>query len=373
MTAERLPMPDRIFFARTAYTLERKRTCCSDKEMTTMKKLMAIFAAAAVCIALAGCSGEKDSGGTGLDSSSVSDSSVSDDSVSESAEDVVGDVNSGDSEVSEKISSETEQTSQAEEESQTSEEQPADTNYSALMSAFSNTYLGLPSADKVYIFSDNGLSTEINGRTYYGVGCYDEFDGTLYYMCDFYVSADGSEVFRRYEQDDRYVLLPEEQGYARLDPTRQIPEDIFAAADGLYMMFSPNSNSTVGGYDESSPVEFNGAVYYPVTNELLNTKLKLMDALTKYFTTDIVNSLMDTNKFTDIDGALYVKNVSGSAADPNYSGTEYELTTLTEDTAVFTRYDTYNYEAGETSEVEREYIAKKENGVWRFTVFPTTW
>lgn len=337
-----------------------------------MKKFMAIFAAA-VCIALTGCSGEKDSGGTGLDSVSSGETSVSEDSVSDVGEDdIVSESSSDSSEVSEDISSEEEQTSQAEEE-QTSDEQPADANYSALMSAFSNTYLGLPSADKVYIFSDNGLSTEINGKTYYGVGCYDEFEGTLYYMCDFYVSADGSEVYRRYEQEDKYVLLPEEQGYARLDPTRQTPEDIFAAADGLYMMFSPYSNSTVGGYDESSPAEFNGSVYYPVTNELLNTKAKLMDALTKYFTTDIINSLMDTNKFTDIDGALYVKGVNGAAADPNYSGTEYELTTLTDDTAVFTRYDTYNYEAGETSDVESEYIAKKENGVWRFTVFPTKW
>ena len=336
-----------------------------------MNKFLAAIATAAVCLALVGCSGEKDSGGTGLDSSSTAGTTGCDDPVDESSDMIIG-AESSDIASDEPESTMEESSSQAEE-SDTSEEQPAGTNYSLLMSAFSNTYLGLPSEDKVYIFSDNGQSAEINGRTYYGVGCYDEYEGTLYYMCDFYVSEDGSEVYRRYEQDDRYALLPEEQGFARLDPTRRTPEEIFAVANGLYMMFSPYTNSTVGGYDESSPVEFNGETYYPVTNELLDTKLKLMDALTKYFTTDIVNSLMDTNKFTDIDGALYVRSVSGGVSDPNYSGTEYELSTLNEDTAVFTRYDTYNYEAGETSDVTSEYVAKKENGVWRFTVFPTVW
>ena len=339
-----------------------------------MKKLMAIFAAA-LCIALAGCSGEKDAGGTGLDSSSVSSGTVTEENAPEKPDEAGGNADTPETaEQSDNTASDTGAPAEPTGEASSESSEPApDTNFAELVSAFGNSYLGLPSEEKVYIFSDNGLSAEINGGTYYGVSCYDEYDGTLYYMCDFYVSADGSEVYRRYEQEDRYALLPEEQGYARLDPTRQTPEEIFAAAGGLYMLFDPNSNSAVGGYDESSPIEFNGAVYYPVTNELLDTKAELRDALSKYLTVQIINSLMDTNKFTDVDGALYVKSCSGGSVSPNYSGTEYELTTLTEDTAVFTRYDTYNFEAGETSEVETEYTAKKENGVWRFTVFPSAW
>ncbi len=339
-----------------------------------MKKLMAIIAAA-LCVVLAGCSGEKDAGGTGLDSSEITSGAVTEENAPEKTDEAG--VNGEAPETAEQPTADAAESSEPtvtteEDVPQISATMP-EANYAELVSAFANSYLGLPSEEKVYIFSDNGKSAEINGGTYYGVSCYDEYDGTLYYMCDFYVSADGSEVYRRYEQEDRYAILPEEQGYARLDPTRQTPDEIFAAANGLYMLFDPDSNSAVGGYDESSPMEFNGAVYYPVTNELLDTKAELMDALSKYFTVDIINSLMDTNKFTDVDGALYVKSCSGGSVSPNYSGTEYELTTLTEDTAVFTRYDTYNFEAGETSEVETEYTAKKENGVWRFTVFPSAW
>ncbi len=338
-----------------------------------MKKFIALLAASA-CIALSGCSGEKDAGGTGLESTVGGSEAVTEEIPPEKTEEAGVSSAAGETK---QPTEETPETAPAPEtgggDSSESSEPAPDANYSALVSAFGNTYLGLPSEEKIYIFSDNGLSAEINGGTYYGVSCYDEYDGTLYYMCDYYVSADGSEVYRRYEQEDRYALLPEVQGFARLDPTRQSPEEIFAAADGLYMMFDPDSNSAVGGFDESSPLEFNGAVYYPVTNELLDTKAELMDALTKYFTTDIINSLMSTEKFTDIDGRLYVKACSGGSVSPNYSGTEYELTTLNEDTAVFTRYDTYNFEAGETSEVETVYTAKKEFGVWRFTDFPSAW
>lgn len=252
-------------------------------------------------------------------------------------------------------------------------EEPPPADVTKQIAAFDNTFLGLPSADKVYIFSDAGKSAEIDGYSCNAVSCYDEYEGTLYYMCDFYISPDGSRVYRYYEQEDRFAILPEEQ-MTRLDPTRQSLEEIFAESGRLYGMFHPATNAAVEGIDrDAEPTEINGESYLPVTEGQINSKAALLDALDGYFSGEIVTALMETGQFVELDGVLYVRELSGAGSNPNLESIEYELTELTEDTAVFTEYDTYRYEAGESEVKEVVYKAEKQNGLWRFTDYTAPW
>lgn len=240
------------------------------------------------------------------------------------------------------------------------------------IAAFDNAFLGLPSADKVYIFSDAGKSAEVDGRLCRAVSCYDEHEGTLYYMCDFYISPDGSRVYRYYEQEERFAILPEEQ-MTRLDPTRQSVDEIFSASEKLYGMFHPDSNAAVDGLDyEAGAAEINGELYIPVSGTI-DSKAALLDALDRYFSREIVAALMETNKFIELDGVLYVRDCAGAGSNPTLSGVVRELTELTESAAVFTEYDTYQYEAGESEVKEVVYRAEKQNGLWRFTDYTAPW
>lgn len=324
-----------------------------------------------MCVALAGCSG--DSGNSPSDNVGIEPPPVSAEGTSAP---VTLSTRAETSETAQDKPVLAEESSRAEESApaQTSEPEKVRQDVTGQIAAYDNAYLGLPSADKVYIFSDAQKTAEIDGYVCGAVSCYDEHEGTLYYMCDFYISEDGGRVYRYYESEERFALLPEER-ITRLDPTRQSPDDIFAAANALYSLFHPSTNSDLGagGVDYGAPVEINGETYYPVANEAFNTKEKLLDALDRYFSGEIVTALMDTNKFIERDDALYVRDLLGAGSNPALISVEYELTELNEDTAVFTEYDTYQYEAGESEVLEVVYTAKKQNGIWRFTDFTAPW
>ena len=342
-----------------------------------MKKVILAALAAAVCVAAAGCSDDKDSNTTDPESSVSSPSVDSEDSQASSDTAVQTAEESDPSALAQEDSAEQSGAEESENAPDNTDaavvsEAVSQESWAELLSAYDNTYLGLPSVDKAYIFSDADITAEIDGSVCHAVSCYDEYEGTLYYMCDFYITEDGSTVYRRYEQEDSYALLPESEGYARLDPTSQSAESIFAAANGLYMMFCPYDSASVA-FDESDSVERGGVRYYRVTDELVDTKAELLDSLSKYFSDSIVNSLMDTERFIDADGALYVKEAQGSMAASSVVESVYELTILTEDTAVFTGYDIYENESGEADEVETLYTAEKQYGIWRFTDFPSPW
>ncbi|MDE7194785.1 MAG: hypothetical protein K2O14_12570, partial [Oscillospiraceae bacterium] len=326
-----------------------------------------------LCVMMAGCSGDSDN--------SPSENSVTDFSPAPSLTEPLyepestGGENSTAEEFPPAESSEPAAEESVPEETappqQTEDAPPADVTKQ--IAAFDNTFLGLPSADKVYIFSDAGKSAEIDGRVCGAVSCYDEYEGTLYYMCDFYISPDGSRVYRYYEQEERFAILPEEQ-MTRLDPTRQSLDEIFSKSGRLYDMFHPDTNAAVEGIDyEAEPTEINGEKYLPVTNGQINSKAALLDALDRYFSREIVTALMDTGKFTELDGELYVRNCGGAGSNPTLESIEYELTELTENAAMFTEYDTYRYEAGESEVKEVVYKAEKQNGLWRFTEYTAPW
>lgn len=339
-----------------------------------MRRLTAALAAI-ICVTLTGCSGDSDnspSGNTELES--FSPPSVTE-PITSSEEDGADSLSEElPPEQTEKpVTEESYPVESATEPPQTEKAPPAD--ITKQIAAFDNTFLGLPSADKVYIFSDAYKSAEIDGYLCYAVSCYDEHEGTLYYMCDFYISPDGSRVYRYYEQEERFAILPEEQ-MTRLDPTRQSVDEIFSAAETLYSMFHPYRNSYVDGIDhDTATTEINGEEYRPVTGGQINSKAALLDALDRYFSNEIVTALMDTNKFIELDGMLYVRigNISGPSFDPTVTEIEHELTELTENTCDFTKYVTHQYEAGETEVKEYVYRAEKQNGVWRFTDFTAPW
>lgn len=328
------------------------------------KRILAAALAALFSAALCGCSDSKDSGGTGLDDT------VSAPEVHSSA----------DTESQPEISSEPADVP-AESEPPESETQPEPTeetaepeetvNYADLITAFSNSYLGLPSDDRVYVFSDAGKTELIDDLICHAVSCYDEFEGTLYYMCDFYISEDGSCVYRLYENEERFQLLPEEQGYVRLDPTTQPADEIFEKVKELEMIFTPYARSAVIT-DPESAIEIDGQQFDLVTDERLNTKQKLLETLDKYISMEIVGAMMDTGAVAEKDGNIYVRHSDGMGGNPDLQSVEYELTVLTGDEAVFTEYDTYLYEAGETEVKEITYKAEKQYGMWRFTEYPMT-
>ena len=241
--------------------------------------------------------------------------------------------------------------------------------YAELVMQYDNTFLGLPQKDKVYIFASTGEQQELDGVTCHAVSCYDEHEGTLYYMCDFYVSEDGSAVYRYYVSDDRYSLLPETSVFVPMDPTTQTPEEIFARAFELYGYF--DMAALDGWYDRTLEAEVNGSTwtYYMVSDERYDTKAELLEALRCYFSDDIINSLMDTSQYREgTDGKLYSAG-GARGSDIYYDSSEYELTVLTSDSALFTVYSSYSDEEGNTDTVTYEYNAVKRDGRWYFTDF----
>lgn len=323
-----------------------------------------------LCVLMCGCSGEKDGGGTEQESSVVQESEQVSVSVPESTEPVESESTATTQTTVAEPTPETEPSSAPEtEESVESVEE--ESPYAEMVMSFGNTYLGLPSEERVYIFSDADKTAEIEGVVCHGVSVYDEYEGTLYYMCDFYVTEDGATVYRYYEQEERYALLPETQGFERLNPSAQTPDEIFGIANRLYGLFAAGNGDIA--VDMGSVIEQNGQLYLLVTDKALGTKGDLLDALTKYFSDEIVNGLMDTNRFIEQDGAMYYRLDSSAGVEPSYRSTVYELTTLSSDTAVFTGYSTFEYEAGVTEEKVTEYTAVKANGVWRFTQFSLPW
>ncbi len=242
--------------------------------------------------------------------------------------------------------------------------------YAEMITVFDNAYLGLPRADKIYVFQSTGESMELGGQLCYAVSCYDEHEGTLYYMCDFYITEDGSAVYRYYLSEDKYVLLPESKGFAQMDPTTQTADEIFAVANELYGYFDL---AALNGYsDRTLEAEVDGSTltYYMVSDERLDTKAELLSALSCYFSSDIINSLMDTAQYREgMDGKLYSAG-GARGSDIFHQKTVYELVSLTEGSAVFKGYATYSDEIMEDAYTEEfTYNAVKQDGRWVFTNF----
>ncbi|MGN0650965.1 MAG: hypothetical protein ACI4KM_11050 [Oscillospiraceae bacterium] len=325
-----------------------------------MKKKIAVLLIAA--LALTGCSDNKESGHTeGSTTESVEQTTASD-----SAPEPAGE----ESEISAAQTTAEQTTEPVPEQTQQDEptEEPVEVNAAELISRFDNAWLGLPSEDNVYIFSDKGETKELDGVTLYGASCYDEHEGTLYFMCDYYVTGDGSAVYRWYEGNERLALCPENTVFPRLDPTSQTPQEIFKTAELLYGMFTPGKPPLL---DRENTFEQDGRTYAAIADERLNTKPRLLDSLNRYFSDEIINSLMDGNSYIieGADGTLYY-DCTGFGEVPSYIGSTYELTGLTEDSAVFTVYSTWEFEAGERFETRLIYIANCVYGNWRFTAFP---
>ncbi|MBE6889097.1 MAG: hypothetical protein E7485_03670 [Ruminococcaceae bacterium] len=322
------------------------------------------------CLLLSGCGGDTQS-----DTASAQGSSgASVDTDSGAASSDGGDVSQESSQTAAQTTDTKPQQTEsvpAESTSQTeSSDVEATDTYAEMMKLYDNSYLGLPRADATYVFSSTGASAEINGELCYCVSCSEEHDGELYYMCDFYITENGTAVYRYYLAEEQYVLLPENKGFLQMDPEVQTPDEIFAVANELYAYFDL---CALDGIPECTlDVEIDGFthVYNMVADERLDTKPELLNALSCYFSSDIINSLMDSSQYREgPDGMLYS---AGGARGSNiyYIDTTYELTQLTVDTAVFTAYSTYSDEITDSVHTE-EYVynAVKQDGRWVFTNF----
>lgn len=322
------------------------------------------------CLLLSGCGGDtqsdtasqQDNSGTSVDNDSSSESSDVGDIPQESSQTAA---QTTDTKPQQTEPAPMESSSQAE----SSEVEVTDT-YAEMMKAFDNSYLGLPRADATYVFSSTGASAEIGGMLCYCVSCYEEHEGELYYMCDFYITESGSAVYRYNLSAGEYVLLPEKKDFMQMDPAAQTPEEIFAVANELYGYFDLCALDGIAEYTLEVDVDGVPYVYNMVADERLDTKTELLSALSCYFSSDIINSLMDTSQYREgVDGKLYS---AGGARGSNiyYLDTVYELTQLTEDTAIFTAYSTYSDEITDIIHTE-EYVynAVKQDGRWVFTNF----
>ncbi|MGN0688660.1 MAG: hypothetical protein ACI4KA_11225 [Oscillospiraceae bacterium] len=252
---------------------------------------------------------------------------------------------------------------------ETAEALPESDVYVEYLAGCDNTFLGLPQKDKVYIFRSTGETAEIDGEECYGVSCYDEHESVLYYMCDFYVNGDGTKVYRYYQAEEKYSLLPESAGgFVRMDPTTQTAEEIFKEANALYGYFDLEALAGINSITLEKEVNGSTWKYYLVADERLDTKAELLNALSCYFSDEIINSLMDTQQYIEgDDGKLYTA-CGARGANIAYRSTVYDLSILTADTAEFTACSTYEWE-GEVTEDTITYSAVKRDGRWYFTSF----
>lgn len=333
------------------------------------RKITALLLAAATAL-LAGCSGQKDNGGTGLDSESVQEQTTPAQTSQEAPPESTAPA---------QTQTEQAQTTKPEEESEpvsqeaSEETVSADIDYVALITAYDNTYLGLPSAERVYIFKDMSATEEIDGRTLHQVDAYNEDDGTLYYVCSFYISDDGGTVYRC-NAGAGNVLLPESAGFPALDPQIMTADEVFA--DANYLCSVCLGRSDVESFtDITQTIEVEGipGEWARVTDTRIETKEKLLNALFQWFSEDVINVLMDAYKFTDRDGVLYYHLDGSDARSSTYTSSVWELTELSGGRAVYTEYALFTYEAGETQEREYTYVAENFGGVWTFTQFNMPW
>ncbi len=329
-----------------------------------MRKRICIVLAA--CLMLTGCGGKEESSDTVLTPQSTS--SAVEETVQPPVEETQETIPAVTVEVTTAAPAETVEPVVDTETAETAE--TGFDKYAELIMQYDNTFLGLPQKDKVYIFAGTDESTELDGMTCHGVSCYDEHEGTLYYMCDFYISEDGASVYRYYANDERYSLLPETSVFVPMDPGTQTPEEIFATAFELYGYFDLAALN--GWYDKTLEAEVNGSTwtYCMVSDERYDTKAELLEALRCYFSDDIINSLMDTDQYREgTDGKLYSAG-GARGADIFYNSSEYELTVLTADSALYTVTSTYGGgEYGDTYTEVYEYNAVKRDGRWFFIDF----
>lgn len=334
-----------------------------------MRKIL--IAALAGVVMLTGCAGEKQEqskpeSSTSAPQTEAVSTEVTTSAVVEDVPDIIPD-------------KETEQPTESEPETviviPAESEEPQETaevhaeKYSVMLAEYDNAFLGLPQEDKVYTFKDIEETAELNGEMYYGVACYDEYEGQLYYMCDFYITEDGSQVYRYEIGMGEYISLPESVAFPRMDPSEQYVEDIFAAANELYGYFDVGSLPCDDSATITADIGGSEVTFWRVTDPRLDTKDELLDALSGYFSADIINSLMDSELYrTGADGMMYTTG-GARGTDITHVNTVYEMTVLKGDTAEFSAVSEYLNDDGSTYTKEYIYHAVKQNGRWFFTNF----
>lgn len=226
--------------------------------------------------------------------------------------------------------------------------------------------LGLPDNGRVYIFRDMQETVTINGGQYYGVSCYDENEGQLTHIGDYYISPDGLTAYLFHPEDGSYRLQPEQAAFSGFDPESQSAEDIFAQANELYAaVFGELSFTT----EDAAPLVSQLGNFYPVSDERLDTREKLNAALSRYFAGELLTQLEQGSDrvVNGEDGRLYCLEHYGTVE--GYLGTEYTLAELTEERAVYSAKASFEYEAGNVTVKEFTCTAEKSRDGWRFVEF----
>lgn len=231
----------------------------------------------------------------------------------------------------------------------------------SVLEGLGNEYLSLPDTGRVYIFRDTGERTDIDGDECLCVSCYDEDEGTLSFICGFWVSSDGNRVYR--QGNFGHVLLPEDRSLSGFTP-EQSPEEVMAQANDIYC-----AACGLTRFDgNAQPLTSDRGSFYPMSDERLNTRIKLNAALGRYFTGELLETLLSgsDNLMEDDSGRLYCLEFFGGIG---YIGTDYSLAELSEDTAVYKAVSKFEHEEGKVSEKEYTLKAVKTPSGWRFSEY----
>ena len=138
-----------------------------------------------------------------------------------------------------------------------------------------------------------------------------------------------------------------------------------AQANALYAAVYGELAFDSGSEPVSSPL----GNFYPVSDTRLDTAEKLNSALERYFCGNALETLLQGSDrvIAGEDGRLYCLEHYGSAS--GYLGTEYTLTSLTEDAAVYSATARFEYEAGSVTETAFTCVAVRTADGWRFGEF----
>ena len=144
-------------------------------------------------------------------------------------------------------------------------------------------------------------------------------------------------------------------------------QKVIGEALNVYSLFI----SSAPKFDRTNAYDYDGVVYYKVTDSSLDTMAKLTEYISDYFSEEIVQSLVNIGRYIEVDGCLYTIDVSNSTAfaivgekyktvDRSDSAEHYEVEVLQDN----------NADGKADSKETYKFVREKIDGKFVFTRFP---
>lgn len=154
-----------------------------------------------------------------------------------------------------------------------------------------------------------------------------------------------------------------------IDSLSSVQQDDWEGAMEVYSWFAMEPLDV----DESRP-DTSGTMWR-VLDERFDTKAKMMDMLSSYFSGEIVDSLWgsEVNPYTEIDGYLFTDG-EGRSMDERIGEYSIDVARST-DEKVELNVTVYYTDAGEDGQTQESfhYTRELQGGQWKYTEFPFFW